>query len=102
MAMTMITTMPMAMNLPLPRRGCGGARGAAVGIEPGTSGVGGRSLGEKSRGTNLRADGFCAECTGAGTGNACGGCEVSGRVVGTGTGLSGWGSTCCGITGGDV
>ena len=102
MAMAMTTMMPMTMIFPFPRRYFGDTGGAAVGIEPGTSGVGGRSLGEKSRGTNLRAEGFCGENAGAGSGNACGGCEVSGRVVGTGTGLSGWGSTCCGITGGDV
>lgn len=102
MAMTMITMMPMAMIFPFRRRDFGDTGGAAVGIDPGTSGVGVRSLGEKSLGTILRADGFCAECTGAGTGNACGGCGVSGRIVGTGTGLSEGGSTCCGITGGDA
>ena len=66
----MITMMAVAMIFPFPRRGFGGVGGAAVGIDPGTSGVGGRSLGEKSRGTKRRGAGFFWGSAGAGAGNS--------------------------------
>lgn len=68
-AIMMMAMMAMAMSFPFLRRGFGGFGGAAVGIDPGTSGVGGRSFGEKSRGINRRGAGFFCGSAGAGAGN---------------------------------
>ena len=88
-AIRIITIAPMAIYFPFPRRRgfCGIDGSAEVGIEPGTSGDGCKSFGEKSRGMNLRADGFAGvrtegdvsgrDCRVPSVGFACGNAGVS-------------------------
>jgi hypothetical protein len=82
-AMRIITIMPATRRIFFLFAGFFGMGGALFGMEEGTSGVGGRSFGEKSRGMNRFFAGgaaagtaVAAGCSGT-TGEGAAGCETS-------------------------
>jgi hypothetical protein len=83
-AMRIITIMPAARRIFFLLAGFFGRGGAAFGMDEGTSGVGGRSFGEKSRGINRFFAGGAAEGTAVAAG-----CSGTTGVVETGEGAAG-------------